>query len=452
MTKKFLFLFCSLIFFLSTFYLDTWQNGSSTSRAIAVVSFAESRTFQVDKYHERSVDKIFVNGHYYSDKAPLTIFLVIPFFEIANLIGIEPQTMERAALLIGDVLCGSIPFTLIVLITFLFIRKETNSLISPVLLATLPFFASFIFIYSGTYYGHLISALFLLLAYIFIRAREKFLLAGFLCGLSFISEFPTALVSAIWALQIFVNEKSFRSLLKFSLGILPSIIIIFIYNYVITGDFLNLSYKYHSDQRHDSLYGFSLPKFDALWGLILGLKRGILIYTSFLIIFLYELLKHLSSKRFSTIVRTFFTNYLSLISIASVLLISSFFEWTGGWCYGPRLIFFVAVLLCFEGILFLAKRNFYLPMFVILIIAGTIMTFAAKSTIVYSVPIEVENPFKDLVLKNFSDGNFNPNNILTMFFDVHPETANYIFFGLFASIIMLLTYLFDKEKKSANAI
>ncbi|MFI5163826.1 MAG: hypothetical protein ACHQHP_01115 [Bacteroidia bacterium] len=445
MTKKFIVLFAILNFFLACFYLDTWQNGNTTSRAIAVLAFAESHTLQIDKRQEESVDKSFINGHYYSDKAPLPLFLVIPFYELVNLFGINPANSEKTAYIIGDILCGSVPFTLIVLVSFLSIRKKNNSAMSPVLCSMLPFYASFIFIYSGTFYAHLLSAFFLLMAYICLRGQKKYFLAGILCGLSFLSEFPTALVLIIWGAQIYFRQKSISPVLKFSAGILPSLLFIAVYNYCLTGNMLTSSYKYHAMQDIHSNYGFSLPTLHALWGLSFSPYRGIIFYTPFLLLYFYEELKPILSISFRQWVSVFFTNYLAIISISSLVFISGYFEWWGGWCYGPRLIFFIAVLLCFEGIVFISSGNFYKPMFWILILLGFACTFMAKSTVVYSVPTEINNPITEQVIPNFTNNNFNPNNILTMIFDLQPKTANYIWLASFIIIAAGLTLLYKKE-------
>ena len=445
MTKKFVVLFVILNFFLACFYLDTWQNGNSTSRAIAVVAFAESRTLQIDKRHEESVDKSFINGHYYSDKAPLPVFLVIPFYELVNLFGIQPEQMEKAAYIIGDILCGSIPFTAIILISFLFIRKETDSKISPVLLSTLPFYASFIFIYSGTFYGHLLSAFFLLAGYVSLRFQKRFFTAGILCGLSFATEFPTAIVFSVWALQIFYNEKSFKPVFRFLSGVIPSILFLAIYNYCITGSIFNFSYKYHGIAEQRVNYGFSFPKVEALWGLTFGLKRGIYIYAPFLVCLLYYILKKISSISLKEMALRFFSHYLFPVSVLSVLAISSFFEWMGGWCYGPRLIMFVAVLLFFEGIRIFSKTDFYKPLFGITIGFGIICAFLAKSTILYSIPEEFENPIKEQVYENFKNGNFNPNNLLTALLNVPPQTSTYIWLFSFVMILTSLTFWYKKQ-------
>jgi hypothetical protein len=74
---------------LSSFYLDIWTNANTTSRALPVITYFEQGTFRMDKYHELTLDKSFVNGHYYSDKAPLPTLVVMPFFGLALKTGIN---------------------------------------------------------------------------------------------------------------------------------------------------------------------------------------------------------------------------------------------------------------------------------------------------------------------------------------------------------------------------
>ncbi len=450
MTKKFIILFVVLNFFLSVFYLDTWQNGNTTARAIAVVAFAETHSLQIDKRQEESVDKIFINGHYYCGKAPLPLFIVIPFFEIVNLFHIAPENLEHAAYITGDILCGSIPFTLIILFSFLFIRKINTSTVSPVLLSMLPFYASFIFIYTGTFYGHMVAALFLLLSYITLRFQKNYFWSGVFCGLAFASEFPIAIIFLIWAMQIYLSERSFKPAIKFALGILPSLIFIGVYNYFLSGNIFNLPYKYDVVEENRINYGFSFPKADAMWGLSFSPYRGIFLYAPFLILIFYEMIKLYLQKPLREIFSTFVSNYLIVAVIIIFLFISSYFEWSGGWCYGPRQLFIIAVLLCFEGVTIFSTQKFFKPMFWLLIAFGLISTFMAKSTIVYSVPSDINNPFTGQVIPNFIKNNFNPNNILTMVFNISPKVANYIWLICFLFSIIALTFLFKKEKENSN--
>ncbi|MBM3436251.1 MAG: hypothetical protein FJY07_08575, partial [Bacteroidetes bacterium] len=163
---KFLVVFFLINLFLCSFYIDTWINANTTSRALPVITFFESGTFRIDKYHEKTCDKAFVNGHYYTDKAPLPTFIVLPVFGFMKSLGlIRPDEngslFGKHVYILGGTLTAVLPFSLLIL--WLFKRIENaGSALSPVLLATLPFYSSFIFLFAGTFFAHILSGLFLI--------------------------------------------------------------------------------------------------------------------------------------------------------------------------------------------------------------------------------------------------------------------------------------------------
>ena len=136
---------------LSSFYMDVWKNANTTSRALPVVVYFESGTFRIDKYHELTVDKAYVDGHYYTDKAPLPTYVVMPFFGLLKAAGIihadeEGNLYGNSIYILGGFLTASLPFSLLLVLLFLKIKRR-NTGISPVLLSAIPFYASFVFYY-----------------------------------------------------------------------------------------------------------------------------------------------------------------------------------------------------------------------------------------------------------------------------------------------------------------
>jgi len=196
--------------FLSSYYIDTWQNGNTTSRALPVVTWSEEGTFRVDKYHEKTGDKAFIDGHYYSEKPPLPILVTIPFFKL--LVDIDLITPDengslygKHVYLLGGFLTGSLPFALIITLAFIAISKFESG-VSPVVLSMLPFYASFLFVFSGTFFTHIFSGFLLLIAFIFLK-RGKYFLSGLFAGLSFLSEFNLAMIIFAWGVAILVKTK-----------------------------------------------------------------------------------------------------------------------------------------------------------------------------------------------------------------------------------------------------
>lgn len=426
-------IFILLNLILSSFHLDSWKNDNTTSRILPVVTFFESGTLQIDKYCHLTNDKSHIGDHYYSDKAPLPSLLIIPFFGLCKIIGfISPDNGSyygRHVYIIGSLICGVVPFVLILLLTLKRIAGSTG--FSPWLLGTLPFYSSFLFVFAGTSFNHMLSALFILLAYIFLKDR-KYFQAGLFSGLAFLCEYIVAVMIAVWILQILWNEKKLKPLMITGLGLLPSIIMILIYNFMITGNPFTMLYKFHTYQDLHQNYGFSHPSFQSLWGLLFSSYKGMFFYAPVLFLIVFIILKNDYKKSFKDIFKNLLSNYLLIPCFVIILVTSAYFGWWGGWTFGPRLILFVAVLLTYEGIIFLSKQDFSKLAFMLLTGIGIILTFSAKITVLYSVPSEVKFPLTGLILPAMKTNQFNDGNLLTYFFHTPPLIANIAWLILFA--------------------
>lgn len=446
--KKTFLLFFVLNLVISLFYIDTWQNGNTTSRVLPIISYFENGTFQIDKYQELTIDKSFINNHYYSDKAPLPTFIVLPVFGLLKSMGlirsVNGSFMGTHVYALGTVLCSILPFVLILFLTFK--KIFSNKGFSPVLLSTLPFYGSFIFIFAGTFFNHILSAMFLLLAYIYIKDK-KYLIAGVFAGCAFLCEYIIAAVVFAWTIQIFCKERTIKSIVKLSLGVLPSVVAIMIYNYIFTGSAFTMLYKFHTQQDLHTNYGFSHPSLESLWGLTFSDYRGLFFYTPFLIfvlIYIFKKAMKLSGKEIGTLL---ISNYLFIPSVVTLLLTASYFGWWGGWTYGPRLLLFMVVTLVYEGIIFLSKQSFSKPLFWVFILFGIITTFIDKATFLYSLPSETKHPFTEMIIPTFFSGNMNSNNLLSLFFGISPAISFVVWCLLFVGLVFFLDSSFKKKQE-----
>ena len=435
--NTFLLVFFILNLTLSSFYLDTWKNANTTSRALPIITFFENGTFRFDKYHELTCDKSLIDGHYYTDKAPLPTYVVLPFFGFLMQTGIISPD-ENGSLfgdhiyLLGGFLTASLPFAIILLLAFIVIRNSKTS-VSQVFLSMLPFYASFIFVFAGTYFPHILSGFLLLISYIYLK-KDKYIISGIFAGLSFLCEYNLAVIFMLWAILLIIRKKSIIPSVFYSVGILPSLIFILFYNYYFTGSPFEMLYMYHNFGQLHSNYGFSLPGFTSVWGLSFSRYKGLFFYSPFILLFMIMAIKPALRKG----IRYLLTNYLIIPLIVYYFFIASYFGWWGGWTYGPRLLLAVAVLLTYEGIIYLSDKKFPKYLFWILIGFGTICTFMAKATLSYSIPTDVANPIPDLIFPKFINGEFNSNNILTLLFDIKPVYSFIIFVIMFAGSLIFL--------------
>ncbi len=438
---SFIALFFLFNLLISSYYLDVWRNANTTSRALPVVTFFEEGTFRIDRYHELTVDKAYVGGHYYTDKAPLPTYLMIPVFGLLNWLGIIAPDDGGSLFgdhiyLLGAFFTASLPFAL--MLTFLFREIRRNSKgISPVLLATMPFYASFLFVFTGTYFAHLLSGVLLLGTYLFLRKR-RFLVAGLAGGLAFLSEYNLALILLLWGLLIPLREKRLEPFVRYSLGILPSLLFIVYYNSVFSSSPFTFMYKHHNFSELDTHYGFVLPGLEPFWGLTFSPYRGIFFFAPFLLVGLYILVRKLRTGQWPALLQS----YLVIPFALYFLFIASYFAWWGGWTYGPRLLLGLILILLYRLSEYMSAHPVPRPVFLALASAGLVLTLPAKGTIAYSAPTGVMNPFLELVVQGMRTGVYNPNNILTLWAGVPPGSAFAVFLLLFAAGFTLLTLLY----------
>jgi hypothetical protein len=452
------FLFANIL--LSAYYLDIWPTPNPVSRVLPVLTFAENKTLQIDRYKEETIDKSRVGEHYYSDKAPLPTLLLIPMYELMKWSHLDhvsdktgknfpvyvwrPNGVEDGrdlmfpaiipALLAGSFLIGSLPFAGVVILSYLAVKKSD---ISPVLLVMFSFYGSFLFVYSGTFFSHVFAGFLLLIGYLKLK-DQKFLLSGLFVGLSFLSEYTVFIAVPVWLGLILLNRKRWICALQFALGFAPSAVGIMIYNWKIAGNPFTALNAYHAHESYRQLsrfYGLSLPSWDAVWGLSFSGAMGVFIFAPLLLIAAYLLLKRLFTEKgaFGMIQK----DYLLWFGILFFFAIASFFTWWGGWSYGPRYLTALVVLLIYEGLLSISKQAVNRFLFFIVTGYGLISAWFAKSTLVYMVPDrflrndEFANTLTAILLPELRAGRYNSNNVLSALLNVSPEVSSFIWISLF---------------------
>ncbi|MCC7301992.1 MAG: hypothetical protein IT233_05070 [Bacteroidia bacterium] len=402
------------VLIVSCWFTDRWiTNANTTSRALTVLSVVESGTFCIDRYHEKTKDKSFVNGHYYSDKAPLPALLTIPFFAVMKWTGLvtdhNGSFFGPEVYYLGNFICGSLPFALILLGGLRYMKRKKTKLSRGIVLLMLSFFGSFIFIMAGTFFAHMLSALFILHAWLDME-EDQYVRAGAFTGAAFLCEYTLLLFIPVWLVHLYLKKKSWRITARFLLGSLPPLLFLMFYNYIFTGSPFEMLYKYHTFQELHQDYGFALPSLDSLWGLSFSPYRGLFFYAPVLIIFLAA---GLSALRRGNILQRLRAEYVVPASLIFFLFIAGYFGWHGGWTYGPRLLFPIAVLLMVRALPLLSQRTWF-PWAASFSFAGILMSLMAKMTHAYSLPTEERNPVVQILWPAVKQGAWNGNDVLSM--------------------------------------
>ena len=446
MSNKLYIYFLLFVTFLSVFYIDLWHNANTVSRLLPVKSFVLKNTWCIDDYQEETIDKALINGHYYSEKAPLPAWIVTPVFFLLYETGIDTLMQKDDVLyLTGSLLLAVIPFICIVMLIFQSLLRNQWNIYKAMLVTLALSFSTFAWIYAGTSFSHIMTGLWLILAYIFIKEKQRYVTSGFFAGLCFLTEYPTGLIFLIWAIVLIIQSKSLHNTILFGIGAIPSLAAQLIYNYHFTGNALDMLYHHQAiDFYHDpnTIIGFALPIPSALWELLFGFYRGWFIHAPILLLFFAFMIK----QTYKTPM-TMLTGFLVPVVIASYVLFSSYKVWYGGWCFGPRHFVPITLLLLYHFAKYCDLKGNRLYVFSILTSIGIIYCWMAKSTLLYSINAEYKNPFSELILPAFTQGHFNENNLLTLLFSIPPIASAITWLLLFAAAIF---FLIRKSNKSVH--
>jgi hypothetical protein len=393
-------LFFMITLFLSAWHIDTSNNDSVISRAALTTAIVEHGTVCIDAYHEGLGDKALVDGHYYSDKAPLPALAMAPIWWCVYRLGLVtpgPRGLLTDGLkALGGVLCGSLPFALI--ITMLWLRGRRcgwSARLGSPLTIVLPLFGSFLFLYSGTFYNHIAGAYFILSS-TFALEDDRPVAAGLWASAALLTDTALAILVAVQLLQ-FVLSNRWKVFFRIACGLLPGVLGLIGWNLVITGAPFSFPAAHAANfpEMHFAV-GFGASFFAALPQLLLGDYRGLFIYMPALFSLFFI------RYRFGW--KALMLDPFVLPAIGLILAYSTHAYWWGGWANGPRYLSTPALLLLVFTITHLRASRVANGMLLLTSAFGCLLAFMAKCTTGYGLPTEVKHPLTERVLPAFLHG------------------------------------------------
>ncbi|MBL7945428.1 MAG: hypothetical protein JNN32_05145 [Flavobacteriales bacterium] len=432
-------LFLVTLFF-STWHLDQGQNANTVSRAASVAALVEQGTWSIDAFADLTNDRAKVNGRYYSEKAPLPALLVVPIHWVlrrTDLIGTSDAAHINVDLLrLGGALCGSLPFAVIVVLCWLNLQRRTPGRSDvPLVWATL--FGSFLFIYSGSFFGHLMGAAFALGA-LHALERGQHGLAGALTGCAVLCDYPLMLFAGCWALHLAITSyrsgRSPRALLRFVGAALPFAAALVLYNIVVFGSPFSVGYDHldaYASESGSMIEGF---RPEALIGLTLSPYRGLIPHMPVLALGLVAWALAARQERHPVGL------LVALPAVLTLLFVCSVGMWWGGWAFGPRHLTTVAVLLAYRTLPRIAALPWSRIPLSLLGFIGLAYAFMAKSTVWYSLPTGILRPFSDIILPTVEGGGFTSSQ-WPVVLGASPLVGTILFVSCFGIALVLLNRL-----------
>ena len=329
------------------FYLGGCWNVES--RICLTESVAWFGTVRIDWRHQKIGDKAFYQGHYYCDKAIGASLLALPVYWVLSAVLPHPPRPVGAFPFIfkylGNLFATVLPSVLLGIGFYRFLRHFTDSERARLWTVLSYGLGTIAFPYSTMLFGHQTAAALIFLAFILLHSLRrqrptpgKLLLAGLLVGYAFLTEYPTLLI----AVALFVYLLSFledrRQIVWFILGGLPPLLLLLGYNWLCFGNPFTLAYRYEADPEFREnmargIMGITGLKWEALWGLTFGPRRGLFFISPFLLLAFpgfYCFFQRRDLRREFWVCGSVVLSFLGYNA--------SYYLWTGGGSFGPRFL------------------------------------------------------------------------------------------------------------------
>ena len=350
-----------MLAWLSCAWFGSWEwNPNNAVRMFSALSIATDGSARIDRYEGLTIDKAQFGDHFYSDKAPGMTLMALPAVGAADAVtgqtardvSISPYdpTAERflklrtrlAAATTAALLTAIAAVALFALATALGGSMGAGAFAAVAFVLGTPMWG-----WSTTLFGHApVAALFGIAIWAAWRGTEDAQpsprhagLLGAALGWAVVIEFSAVLtgaaigVFALWRLRRWSLREATPALIAAAALALAAGVILIGYNLFAFGTPFRLGYQgvVGFAGMNEGLFGLTYPRTERLWGVTLGLKRGLLWCAPVALVGIVGLVR---------LYRDHATRALALLGLGGAVIVllynASYAYWDGGNSTGPR--------------------------------------------------------------------------------------------------------------------
>jgi MFS family permease len=320
-----------------------WNQNAHLDLTRAIV---ERMTLHVDGYHTNTFDlSPGRGGRLYINKPPgASVLAAIPdapihLIERASGVNMDsPFVQTLNAWLITALTCG-VTGALIPCVLYGYLRRRFAAARAPaVAVALVMAFGTISFPYSTMLFAHVPSALFLLLAFVWLDERP--LLAGVAAGIAGVTLYLCIPAAAVLGIALAFRSRS--SAVRFIAGGAPFALLLAGYQWWCFGSLLQTSVEGSGAFTQPGLWlgVFGRPSAAALWGLTFSQYRG-LFFVSPVLLFAFFGAAIMIRRREGLRELGMIAGIVALF----LFVVASFNGWHGGSAFGPRYLLSIVPLL-----------------------------------------------------------------------------------------------------------
>jgi hypothetical protein len=438
------------------YFFPRWAEWNQNSRMDLTLAIVEQGRFAIDDYYDNTGDYAIYGGHVYTDKAPGASFLGVPAYAAFRLLArvpaveallhrlsstealeatlreggtglLEEKVRFAAALYFVTFFVVSLPSALLGALLYRFLGRILKGGFHQALLVLGYGLATIVFPYSTVFFGHQIAAALLFTVfYLAYRIRLGELSinylwgVGALLGLTVLTEFPALVAGGLlglyvlWSLyQRFGFRDAGCGIGRLVLTGLPFAFLLGFYNASCFGSPFASSYRYlgrFPEISNTGFLGFTTPSWEAFWGITFSPYRGLFFLSPFLL---------LAVPGFWYFIRDREWRLEGILSVgivaAHLLLISSWYDWRGGFAIGPRNLLLILPYLVVATAFFLHGSAhspicpFVHSCFGLSLLLSFALVWVASTSGQYFSPITIANPLVEFFWPAFVAGDITRN-------------------------------------------
>ncbi len=305
------------------YFFPRWADWGQNSKMDLTMAIVDQGTFVIDDYYHNTGDYALYKGRHYSDKAPGTSFLGVPFYALFKA-ALPPTWLDRltnrlasnpaltATLLEGGTgllrdkvyfamaltfvtfFTVSIPSAALGVLIYRFLQRFIGQKRVSLIVILAYGLATVAYPFSSILNGRqIVAALTVTAFYLLYRYRRREMgpnvlwSVGFLMGWSAITDYPTVLILAGLFFYALFTAPNQHDLWRLVLGALPPVALAAGYNYSCFETPLPVGYFYselYKDLHYTGFLSLTHPTLTALYGLTFSPFRGLFYLSPFLLL------------------------------------------------------------------------------------------------------------------------------------------------------------------------
>jgi hypothetical protein len=417
----------AIVLFVSYAYFYQAGGWNQNSRFALVRAILERHTLQIDAYQLHTGDRAYLNGHYYSDKAPGQSLMALPPAAVARVVsravGVDPEGFAGLAWIsyVAAVSTAGLFTVGAALVVFAITRRWGYSRSAAIFAASAYGLATPAWCYATLFMAHGVTAGCLVLALWLAmevdgsdarRRRDLAIVIGLASGWAVVSEFqaavPAAVIVAFALLRATASGAGeFRAfLMRLVAAAALCGVVLAAYNALAFGNPFHLGYQSEQNFEHlqQGLFGITTPRWWRVKELLTGKYRGLLPLSPLVAVapLGFGVLIADGHRRAPALIAVFTAVYYLLLN-------ASYYYWEGGWAYAPRQLMsampFVALGL---GPLWDGRRRIVRVVLIAGWLWGAATTGIAEATNPQP-PSAIKSPWLELLWPAFRDGDLSLN-------------------------------------------